>query len=1150
MSAIKTEYKIEVWQDNWNGTGWDETKVITIGANDMDFLGRVRNPILKMDVNGEVSFSFSIYTRYFNPITGQKEDNYLLPYLFNEAKIKVYCPEYDDGRNGGWFDFIIKDIKENRKTDISYSYTCQYLPINELSRNGQGLTFSLDLENSTDKIDGLLEQVLDGTEWDIGEIDADLTEATEETLFKVITTEELDLVGVPRTTGTPADISGLPIGSILYLPYSQIVNTESDTIQVIYTADDLVFKNGNIIYNKDCNYFVTRTSIDTTTCSATEYRGYNIVLTYQTDYKNVSTDAITSDYRYVTVYSKDGDTTVYYGYTTTEITSEDINAPLVVGEVQHYFYYNESNEIINADDIIGLSPVLIANSEKYRTLEAEQSNRFNLIQSIAELFEVWARFDIYHDEDGRITFKKVSFVDTIGSQKWAGFTYGINLTNITRNVVSSELSTKMFVTELENENLDSGSCSIAYAGMNTAREEFLINLDYYVQVGLLDNETLTYDLYDVNNSTGIGYLTKLGNLNIEYQNYVSSTVSLKTQVKRYTELVAAMEDGIEAAQGIADQILLEYNGGVSSKDRIANYNINYQVYLDLVASNTATRDAYQTKLDNYNTQLEAAETRQAEIKTEKIALDTEFNTKYSRYLQEGSWEGETTYVNDDLYYYDAQNVLLESSRPSIEYTMSTIDISVLTGYEDYKYNIGDVTYVEDVEYFGYTTPDARGYSIPYREQVIVSSIECNLDSPESNKITIQNYKNQFDSLFQRMSATIQSYQFNEQVYQRANNFTNDGEITFDSLQASLINNGLIGNLAKELAEDIIIDRTGITLKDLIDSNKIVRIVSGGIFLSKDGGTNWNSGVTGEGINTSLLTAGQIDVGHINIVSGSYPTFSWDSTGLYAYSYTGTPDSLVMDATSFVRFDQDGIAGEKDGTTIFSLDWDGLYLKTGSGAYDIQLGSHTISSVEYLFSAINNTTDTRTFSIDANGNAYFAGELKAATGTFSGSLNAASGTFSGSLSAASGTFTGDISGASGTFTGDLSGSTITGSIINAPTITGDYLSAYSKFIIKKVGGPSDTSDPIIGYMGRAIGSSGTYDSATDTMIYTETSGIGITSGANEIENDSTAPYILVTESGARMNCENNSIYVTENGAFYSIDGVHYPMSGGSGYAVFS
>ena len=50
MSTNKTEYRIEVWQDEWNGSAWTETKVVTIGANDMDFLGKARNPVLKIDV--------------------------------------------------------------------------------------------------------------------------------------------------------------------------------------------------------------------------------------------------------------------------------------------------------------------------------------------------------------------------------------------------------------------------------------------------------------------------------------------------------------------------------------------------------------------------------------------------------------------------------------------------------------------------------------------------------------------------------------------------------------------------------------------------------------------------------------------------------------------------------------------------------------------------------------------------------------------------------------------------------------------------------------------------------------------------------------------------------------------------------------------
>ena len=113
----------------------------------------------------------------------------------------------------------------------------------------------------------------------------------------------------------------------------------------------------------------------------------------------------------------------------------------------------------------------------------------------------------------------------------------------------------------------------------------------------------------------------------------------------------------------------------------------------------------------------------------------------------------------------------------------------------------------------------------------------------------------------------------------------------------------------------------------------------------------------------------------------------------------------MDKKKYVKFNQDGIKGvdkineadeETISNTFFKLDWNGLYLKTGNGAYDIQLGLHPIGATQYLFSAINNSTNTRTFSIDANGNAYFSGTLNAASGSFAGDISAATGTFSGNI----------------------------------------------------------------------------------------------------------------------------------------------------------
>jgi hypothetical protein len=69
----------------------------------------------------------------------------------------------------------------------------------------------------------------------------------------------------------------------------------------------------------------------------------------------------------------------------------------------------------------------------------------------------------------------------------------------------------------------------------------------------------------------------------------------------------------------------------------------------------------------------------------------------------------------------------------------------------------------------------------------------------------------------------------------------------------LENNAIRLENAKD--QSVVWDETGITTTSLSKPSEIVRIVSGGIFLSTDGGSTWGTGITGSGINASYLTAG-------------------------------------------------------------------------------------------------------------------------------------------------------------------------------------------------------------------------------------------------------------------------------------------------------
>jgi hypothetical protein len=95
---------------------------------------------------------------------------------------------------------------------------------------------------------------------------------------------------------------------------------------------------------------------------------------------------------------------------------------------------------------------------------------------------------------------------------WAGFRYGINSKSITRSLDSNSVVTKLIVKNNANEFAPNGFCSIARATENRAKENFLLNFDYYTHHKLLDDNEVYKDLY-LENEGYVGYYPKLARLN-------------------------------------------------------------------------------------------------------------------------------------------------------------------------------------------------------------------------------------------------------------------------------------------------------------------------------------------------------------------------------------------------------------------------------------------------------------------------------------------------------------------------------------------------------------------------------------------------------------------------------------------------------------
>lgn len=604
----------------------------------------------------------------------------------------------------------------------------------------------------------------------------------------------------------------------------------------------------------------------------------------------------------------------------------------------------------------GFQPNYYEDYVKVSSIEISKSNRFNILQEICEAFECWADLQVEHNTDGTISNKKIVLKNFVGENKQIGFSYGLNLKDINRTLISDQIVTKLIVEPNNNENGLNGFSTIARAKDNQSKDNVLYNFDYYINQGVLDREVLTQDIYGKK-----GLLYRLGKINSKIIELNGELIAKQMQATQLQSEVTTAKEVISATQEEIIQLEQDFydrtGKAVSEIEKLTVYEDNS------VLKGILTNILLQTKKLNQVIEqslvpqisfllLTEKEIPQLEGKIEEYKKDQQsylaiFTDKYANYIQEGTWTDES-YYDDDLYYLDAQNVLYTSAFPKISYTINVIDVSPLgEEYSPFKFNIGDKTYIEDVEFFGWNAAN----NFPYREEVVISEIEEHLDSPEQNKITVQNYKTQFEDLFQRIAATTQSLQYAAGGYQRAANkiaSTNsiDPETVQNSFLQGIIDLQNMGNMSVKWTSE------GMVISNQRDPNNRLRLSNVGITQSSDGGETWKTVLLGgRGITANSIVTGTLDANKISIKSGDYAAFIWDSRGLRAYDTTWNVDGTLASVSqnTYIEFNDNGLIAyklEEDGSLIhpFKLTSDGQLELTGKiTAKEGYIGDWEISS---------------------------------------------------------------------------------------------------------------------------------------------------------------------------------------------------------------
>lgn len=660
----------------------------------------------------------------------------------------------------------------------------------------------------------------------------------------------------------------------------------------------------------------------------------------------------------------------------------------------------------NTSDNFPIKPLYTNN--KVRAISGSRSNRFNLLQNLSETFECWCKIEVKHKETGEIMLGKdyleekyihggtskevvkdtkvyyagksnesvdnflasnktyseyeqlkfISFHKDIGQINHANFVYGINLKSITRKVESEEIVTKLMVESNSNEYAKFGSCNIARAKQNVTGENFIINFDYFINKNLLDSENFYSDMYSLEPGKQLGYFVQLkeknnnieklseelSNLNTHYTNidseyqillsqYESSINELKEREEYFYKLTQCNYDNIKYNNKWLDNKTV-----ISLCNIISNLRIEIQNLQNKCKVEEQRKKEVQEKIQKTTNELE-------EIIEQKKILNIDFNKKYSRFIQEGSWNSEE-YFDDDLYYLDAEKTMYASSQPKIGYDINVVEISQIEDFGNYSFEIGDITYIQDPDFFGWEY--YLGTKKPKKEKIVVTKQVIYFENPEKDTISTQNYRTQFEDLFQRLTAATQQIQYNSGSYDKAASIVNDDRtLSNEVLKKAFSQN--ISLLQNAENQTIAWDEEGIVSKNPRNPSEAIKITSGGIYTSNESNNNWQEIITGRGIRADTITAGQLNTEYITILNGQQASFRWDSQGINAYYKNA---NNYYDSKTFVRFDQYGIYGIKDKTenfypqdenevwdnANFALTWKGFKLKSGSDKGSVVIDS--------------------------------------------------------------------------------------------------------------------------------------------------------------------------------------------------------------------
>lgn len=193
--------------------------------------------------------------------------------------------------------------------------------------------------------------------------------------------------------------------------------------------------------------------------------------------------------------------------------------------------------------------------EKARTtFDIKENNIFNATQEIAEAFGVFCRYEYEHDENYHITKKKVIYYNNFLNEKDSviDLTYPYQTNNITREMDSNDLVTKMYIQSVDDDLSDEGTVSIVNVAANKMGTDYLMNFDYLYKIGTISQEQ--YDEIPKFEAQMKLLQDELQALNLNTQVWDKMLIKLAATKKTLEDSIVGDEEQIAKVNALIDNL--------------------------------------------------------------------------------------------------------------------------------------------------------------------------------------------------------------------------------------------------------------------------------------------------------------------------------------------------------------------------------------------------------------------------------------------------------------------------------------------------------------------------------------------------------------------------------------------------------------------